>query len=94
MSIFLEELRLNPQSFLIANSVLNIYGPDAEAYLHSQTTNNVLNLADGEFQFNAILDISGKIISAFILCKKNKSEFYIFIDNKYLERTYLIFFEI
>lgn len=87
MSIFLETLRLNPLSFDIGDKIVKVHGPDALAYLHSQTTNDVQALASGEFHFNTVLDLSGKIITAFLLCKKSEVEFYLCVSSEFIDKT-------
>lgn len=88
MSLFLEESRLNSENYFLADTCIKIYGPDAQTYLHSQTTNDVFKREDESFHFNSILDTTGKIISAFLLLKKNKEEFYIVVPNKYAQATF------
>ena len=87
MSIFLEELRTNKSVFKLADNVIKVIGIDAEQYLHSQTTNNVKRLEDNKFQFNAILDISGKLISSFVLIRVNSKHFYLVVPDPFIEDT-------
>jgi folate-binding protein YgfZ len=87
MSIFLEELRTKKSVFKLANSVVKIAGTDAEQYLHSQTTNNVKHLKKNEFHFNTILDLSGKLISSFILLKISPKEFYLVSPDSFVTDT-------
>ena len=88
MSIFLEELKSISKTFLLSKSVINVTGEDSLSYLQSQTTNDVLKIEDNGFQFNSILDISGKIISSFILCKISKSEFKIIVHDDFVNETF------
>lgn len=87
MTIFFEDLKSSPQTFLIFDSCLKLTGADAQAYLHSQTTNDVNKLEDGEFQFNTLLDSVGKIVSSFILCRENQKSYHILLNQSYLEAT-------
>ena len=87
MAILLEDLRINTKKFLLADKFIKITGPDSEQYLNSQTTNNVKTLKDDNFQFNSILDTSGKIISSFVLYKKSNDTFIIIVDEDYTEST-------
>lgn len=87
MKIPFEEFRLKPLRKVLANQLIKIIGPDAQAYLNSQTTNNVNQLSSNAFQFNSILDLSGKIISSFILLKKSNHEFYLVVANEFLLPT-------
>ncbi len=87
-SLFLEGLRLRPHDFLITDMVIILSGADAKEYLQSQTTNDVNKLSDNSFQFNSILEVSGKIISSFILCQKSSVEFYLLLKKDFLAPTY------
>ena len=88
MSLKFEELQLNFQNFAFADACFHISGDDAASYLNSQTTNNIDNLKIGSFQENALLDISGKIISYFILCRHSESEFYLLTKKEYAAETF------
>jgi folate-binding protein YgfZ len=88
MSIFLEELKSNSKTFLLSKSVINITGEDAQSYLQSQTTNDVLRIENKGFQFNSILDISGKITSSFVLCKISENEFQIIVHDDFVKLTF------
>lgn len=87
MKLFLEDLKSKPSTFILSKVLIKIYGRDAEQYLNSQTTNGVLKLEVGGFQFNSILDISGKIVSSFILCRISQLEFNIVISEAYARDT-------
>ena len=87
MAIFLEDLRLNKKVFKLSNNYIRIQGEDAEQYLHSQTTNNVKSLEVKNFQFNSILDTSGKIISSFLIYKNDKNDFFLIVEADYIEAT-------
>ena len=87
MSILLENLRLKESIYLLSHSFLSLQGPDVESYLNSQMTNDVLALKEGQFQQNALLEISGKIISSFLLLKESKESFYIICPDNILDIT-------
>jgi folate-binding protein YgfZ len=88
MGIFLENLKLEQKTFLLSHSVIQIAGDDAESYVQSQSTNDVSLVGIGGYQFNSILDISGKIISSFILCKKSENEFEIIVHSNFAQSTF------
>ncbi|MBT4792181.1 MAG: tetratricopeptide repeat protein [Halobacteriovoraceae bacterium] len=87
MSIPLENLRTNTHQFNLPLKIIKLSGEDIEQYLHSQTTNNVLKLSSHSFQFNSILDLAGKIIASFVLCKESKEVFYILIAEQFTNST-------
>jgi len=87
MSILLEKSRLNPISFQLTQTIIKIDGADAKSYLNSQTTNNVEKLSDECFQMNSILDLSGKIISSFLLCRENVNVYYIILKDEFVDST-------
>lgn len=87
MTLKFEALKLNEQKFLIADSYIHLIGEDAASFLNSQTTNNVKNLEIGTFHQNALLDITGKIISSFILCRYSETEFYLLTNKSFLDAT-------
>lgn len=67
--------------------VLEVNGNDSETFIQNQTTNDLTNLDELEFQWNTLLDISGKIVSYFILLKQNKDKFYLIVPNELVEVT-------
>ena len=81
MSIFLENLQINPQVIQVGDRVLKIQGPDARSYLNSQTTNNLDFLTDQSFQINSILDVTGKIITTFLLSQNDRQSYYVITDK-------------
>lgn len=87
MTIQFEGFKSSPKTFLIADTCIEVFGPDAKSYLNSQTTNNVKALEDGHFQFNALLDGSGKLISGFILCQESSEHFKMLVSKENLQST-------
>lgn len=83
MSILFETQRTSPQSFLISDCVIHLIGPDALQFINSQTTNNVEKLIPNSFQFNSILDLSGKIVASFILSKISEQEFKLSVQQDF-----------
>ena len=88
MSIFLETHRLNSESFSLSDTCIKVHGEDAFSYLQSQTTNDVSKLENGRFHLNSILDTAGKIISAFVLLRKNQDEFYVIVSSEFAQGTF------
>ncbi len=87
MSIFLESLKFESNCFHITSKIIKLNGPDAAQYLNSQTTNNISKIEIGKFQINSILDLSGKLISSFIVCKESESDLILILDESTLEST-------
>jgi tRNA-modifying protein YgfZ len=50
-------------------SVLNIEGPDAEAFIHGQSMNDVKALAIGQWHWNGLLNPKGRLIALFALAR-------------------------
>jgi len=67
-------------------SALKITGDDAQSFLQGQTTNNVNKLGPGEFHWNTLLDIGGRIQSYFLLLR-NKEDYLLFTTAGLLEQT-------
>ena len=86
-SLFLEDFKTKPHKFLISDYLISLEGPDALQYLNSQTTNDIAKIAVGSFQFNCLLDISGKIVSSFILCKKSDKELELLVSENQVDST-------
>lgn len=80
-SLAFEKLKYHPGKSLLGSKLIALTGPDISNYLHSQCTNTVTTMEDMSFQWNSILDIAGKIISSFILLKKNSDKFFILTEN-------------
>ena len=87
MPIAFEVEKYSPQTFEVGNYHIVVEGPDAIQYIHSQTTNNVKELKLGTYQFNSLLDSTGKIISAFILVKESESKLTIILKEENLQDT-------
>jgi len=88
MSLSFEHLKFKPFKKIISTKAIYINGVDALAYLNSQMTNNVSKIQDSEFQFNSLLDLSGKIISSFILCRTSLNQFRAIVADDYVETTF------
>lgn len=81
-------LELKAQAFKLSHySCLVIEGKDAVNFLNSQTTNDVKKLADNSFQFDTLLDISGRVESFFIELKKNSELIYLLVPTDILSET-------
>lgn len=74
MKISFENLKSNQFSFPLGE-VLEVSGPDAGAFLNSQVTSKMNDLSDFQFQQSCVLDLAGKIISSFILCRESSEKF-------------------
>ena len=87
MTIFVENLKYSAQTFKLFDAIITLEGDDAVQFIHSQTTNNVVELEIEKFQFNSLLDSAGKLISSFILMKKSYKEIIILCDKSILQET-------
>lgn len=56
---------------LPGQSVLEISGPDAIAFVHAQAMNDVAALADGQWQWNGWLTPQGRLIALFALLRRD-----------------------
>ena len=61
-------------------ALIEIYGPEAQQFLQSQTTNDVKALAPHASQKSALLDRKAHIVAYFTLYRKNTS-FRIIAEN-------------
>lgn len=86
--IFLEDFKLNQKRIYLANSVIHLKGEDAQTFLNSQTTNDVLKLKKNQFHFSSMLDLAGRIESLFILLKKSETQFDLIVNEEDVERTF------
>ncbi len=87
MSVFLEDLRLNPYQFELTQKVIKIHGPDAAVFLNTQTTNNVTSMGSNTFHWSSLLNLAGKIVSSFILVKEDDKTFYLILPAPFLDQT-------
>ncbi len=67
---------------------ISITGTEATDFLNSQTTNSVSSMDSNTFQFDALLDISGKLESFFITLKKTVSEFILLVPSKIYDDSF------
>lgn len=88
MALFLENLRTKPHSFALFDCGISFEGKDAGSYLDSQCTNSVEGLSNNRFQFNSLLDLSGKIIGSFLLAKLEENHFEIYFQAEYFDIIY------
>lgn len=79
--MLLERQKTESENYYLFDSLVVIKGEDAFSFLQSQTTNDLNKLAIGEFQFNSLLDLTGKVVSAFILCRVCQNHFYLLVDS-------------
>ena len=76
-------LNLNSTSYKLESfKTLKLNGADCSSFLHSQTTNNILTLKEGEFFFDSLLNLSGKVETFFIVLKESLTEIYILFPSK------------
>ena len=62
----------NPSAFALpGQSVLEISGPDALAFMQAQCMNDVAGLADGQWQWNGWLTPQGRVIALFALLRRD-----------------------
>lgn len=84
MKISFEHLKSNPFTFELG-SVLIITGIDAGTFLNSQVTSKIIELNNNEFHHSCVLDLSGKVISYFILCRETEKDFKLIVKPSELE---------
>ena len=56
-------------------TVLQVHGPDAAAFLHAQTMNDVRALAPGRWQWNGWLTPKGRVVALFALLRAAEDRF-------------------
>lgn len=66
--------------------VISVTGDDSESFLYNQTTNNIKNLNESNFQTNSLLSNKGIIESIFILLKKENG-YHIIVEESQLTKT-------
>ena len=64
-----------------------IDGPDATAFLHRLTSNDVKELPVGQGHFNSLLTHKGKVLSLFYLFRESPEKFMIFVPKDILDKT-------
>lgn len=84
MKIPFENLKTNSFTFPIGGS-LDVIGPDALTFLNSQVTSKLIELKDLEFQHSCVLDLAGKIVSHFIICRESEKHFKLVTNSTELE---------
>ncbi len=72
-----------PSSFaaLPDHAVVSISGADATAFAHAQFANDVLNLAEGNWQWNAWLTPKGRVIAVFALVKVSPADLVLIVPD-------------
>jgi folate-binding Fe-S cluster repair protein YgfZ/Tfp pilus assembly protein PilF len=68
-------------------SCLKLNGRDTASFLNKQTITNLVQLQDHSFHSTALLDISGRILSHFLLLKENDYQFNILVQAEFIEQT-------
>ena len=66
---------------------LHLTGVDSESFIHNQSTNNVKKLKNYSFQWNTLLDLTGKVVSYFLLLKENQSSIYLLVPAEITDAT-------
>ena len=66
---------------------LHLTGVDSESFIHNQSTNNVKKLKNYSFQWNTLLDLTGKVVSYFLLLKENQSSIYLLLPAEITDAT-------
>ncbi|MBD66842.1 MAG: hypothetical protein CME62_16690 [Halobacteriovoraceae bacterium] len=85
MSVKFENLLFDKNQFLLTKKAIKLSGSDVTSFLNNQCTNELSGLAENSFHFNTLLDISGRLVSAFVLLKKSAELYYILLDDKNIE---------
>tara|TARA_Y100001935_G_scaffold255568_1_gene269554 strand:+ start:198 stop:1010 length:813 start_codon:yes stop_codon:yes gene_type:complete len=63
-----------------ARDVISVRGPEAESYLHSQVSQNVDDMSDGESRLSFLLEPKGNIEGYFRISKFQESQFFLDTD--------------
>ena len=87
MSIFLESYKFDKKLFELYEGSISLRGDDAKSFLNSQSTNNTKDQIDKSFIFNALLDVSGKIVSVFLQLKLSENEFLLLLPKSLIDKT-------
>ncbi len=58
------------------SAIWQIRGPDAQAFLQSQTTNDVLTLPPGQWQLSGYCTPKGRLLASFVLWRSDSETFY------------------
>lgn len=77
----LDKLRYEGAEVGVSFFSFEVTGPDAESFLHGQTTNNSEKLEVKNFQLDTLLDISGRVLTYFWVLKKNKEHFILLFES-------------
>lgn len=67
---------------------ISVIGDEASNFLNSQTTNSIKSLCDNSYQFDALLDLSGKVESFFITLKRSEKEFTLLVPFQIYEDSF------
>ena len=78
-SIPYADIRYNGGFIDYPNCVYKVSGEDASDFLQRQTTNNIQKLENGKFQYNSLVDHTGKLSSYFLLAQINDASYMIFL---------------
>lgn len=82
----LEELRYLGTKIGESFYALEIEGPDAQTFLHNQTTNNIKRIPSQGFQLDTLLDISGRVICYFFVVKESPQKFILLFESEELSK--------
>lgn len=78
-------LKANPPTAALAplsgHSILGVEGPDAAAFLHAQTMNDVRELAPGQWHWNGWLNAKGRVIALFALLRVAADAFLVVLPD-------------
>ena len=66
-------------------TVLEVRGPDAEVFSHSQLANDVKNLPQGHWQWNTCLSVQGRVIALFLLLKPASDALWLIVPDDLAE---------
>ncbi len=88
-----DKLNFYPESLgrLQSYSLLVLEGPDAVAFIHAQSMNDVKALADGQWHWNGLLNPKGRLIALFALLRVRADLLYLLMPDLAAEkiRTHL-----
>lgn len=69
-------------------AIIRLTGKDSASFIHNQSTNDVRKLNNYSFQWNSLLDLSGKIVSYFLLLKESESTIYLLLPRDLVTITH------
>lgn len=82
----LDTLRFLGQNLLTQVFTFKLSGPDAESFLHGQSTNSLNKIQRDQFQLDTLLDINGRLLCYFWVLKKSSDSLFLVFETEELAR--------